>query len=322
MPDPALGQLVASVLEKVAGEKPTDNVFTSQALLNLLKSGSGFRSLSGGRVIEETLEYAENTTFRSYSDLETLDTTRIDVFDAARFEWKEIGGTVVISELEKARAQGPEAKFELATAKVNNAKNSLMATLNRQFYAVGTANGGKDIGGLALLVSSTPTTGTVGGIDRGTFAFWRNRQTSGAKTTTAFDNLRGAMRTTYNNCSKGANAEHPEQFIFDQTAFQGYESTLTTNERFTDKSSGDGGFKNEVLKFKACKVTFDEDCPSATGYCLNSRNLKFNYPQGRWMKTFPAVTPANQTAEIIKMLVIGNMSVNNPRRLGVITAID
>ena len=321
MADPALGQLIASVLEKVVGDKPTDNVFTSQALLNLLKSGSGFRSLSGGRVIEETLEYAENTTFRSYSDLETLDTTRIDVFDAARFEWKEIGGTVVVSELEKARAQGQEAKFELVTGKVNNAKNSMLATLNRQFYAAGTANGGKDITGLATLVSSTPTSGTVGGIDRGTFAFWRNRQTAGTKTTTAFDNLRGAMRTTYNNCSKGAAAEHPEQFIGDQTSFQGYESTLTTNERFTSKDSGDGGFKNEVLKFKGAKVTFDEDAPSATMFCLNSLNLKFNYPKGRWMKVFPSVTPANQTAEITKMLVIGNMSINNPRRLGVITSI-
>lgn len=321
MADPALGQLIASVLEKVVGDKPTDNVFTSQALLNLLKSGSGFRSLSGGRVIEETLEYAENTTFRSYSDLETLDTTRIDVFDAARFEWKEIGGTVVVSELEKARAQGQEAKFELVTAKVNNAKNSMLATLNRQFYAAGTANGGKDITGLATLVSSSPTSGTVGGIDRGTFAFWRNRQTAGTKTTTDFDNLRGAMRTTYNNCSKGAASEHPEQFISTQTVFQGYESTLTTNERFTSKDSGDGGFKNEVLKFKGAKVTFDEDCTSGTMYCLNSRNLKFNYPQGRWMKVFPAVTPANQTAEITKMLVIGNMSINNPRRLGVITSI-
>ena len=62
--------------------------------------------------------------------------------------------------------------------------------------------------------------------------------------------------------------------------------------------------------------------PSATMFCLNSLNLKFNYPKGRWMKVYPAVTPANQTAEITKMLVIGNMSINNPRRLGVITAID
>ena len=198
----------------------------------------------------------------------------------------------------------------------------MMAVLNRQFYAAGTANGGKDIGGLALLVASTATSGTVGGIDRASFPFWRNRSNAGTLSAAAYDTLRSAMRTTYNECSKGAASEHPEMFIFTQTNFQGYEGLLTTNERFTSKESGDAGFKNEVLKFKGAKVTFDEDCPAATAYCLNSRNLKFNYPSGRWMKVFPAVTPANQTAEIVKMLVIGNMSINNPRRLGVITVIS
>ncbi len=320
MADPALGQLVASVLEKVMGSKPTDNVFTSQALLNLLKSGNGFKSVDGGRVIEETLEYAENTTFRSYSDLETLDTSRIDVFDAARFDWKEIGGTVVISELERARASGSSEKFDLVTSKVNNGKNSMMAVINRQMYAAGTANGGKDIGGLALLVASTATSGTVGGINRAVFPFFRNRSNSAAKTSTVYDNLRKTMALTYNECSKGANSEHPEMFLMNMTDFGGYEALLTANERFTDKSSGDGGFKNEVLKFKGAKVTFDEDCPAATAYCLNSRNLKFYYLGSRWCKVFPAVEPANQTADITKMLTIGNMAINNPRRLGVLTA--
>ena len=103
MPTVQLGQVAATVFEKKVGKKPTDNVFLSQALLHLLKEGNGFRSLDGGRLIEETIEYAENTTFRSYADLETLDTTRIDVFDVARFEWKENGGTMVISNLEKMR---------------------------------------------------------------------------------------------------------------------------------------------------------------------------------------------------------------------------
>lgn len=321
MPTVNLGQVTASVFEKIAGASPEDNVFTSQFLLYMLKKGKAFRRLDGGRLIEETLEYAENSTFRSYSDLETLDTTRNDVLDAARFDWKEIGGTIVYSNLEKMRAQGSSAKFDLVAAKTNNAKNTLFAVLNRMLYSDGTGNGSKDVTGLSALISATPTTGTVGGINRATFSFWRNRQTSGAKTTAAFDNLRGAMRTTYNNCSKGAFDEHPEWFVFDQTSFQGYESTLVTNERFTDKSEGEGGFKNEVLKFKGAKVAFDEDCASGTGYCGNSRNLKLNYPDGGWAKTWPPVDPANQTAEIIKIATVCQTSINNPRRLGVITSI-
>lgn len=321
MANPNLGQLAATVFERTTAREPQDNVFTSQRLLNVIKSGKGFKKESGGQLIEEPLEYAENSTFRSYGELETLDTTRVDVFDAARFDWKQpVCGTIVFSELEKARAKGDEAKIDLVARKVENAKKTAMAVLNRMLYADGTGNGSKDCLGLAALISSTPTTGTVGSINRATFAFWRNRQTAGTQSSAAYDNLRGAMRSIYNSCSKGAADEHPTDFIFTQTDFEGYESTLTTNERFTTKESGDGGFKSEVLKFKGSKTTFDEDAPSATCYVLNDRNLFFRYLE--WMKTFPAVDPANQLTEVVKVMTIGQATINNPRRLGVITSIS
>ena len=319
MANPNIGQAAAVTFERVMAREPADNVFTSQALLNLIKGGNGFKK-GGGDSIEEPLEYAENTTFRSYGELETLDTTRVDVFDAATYTWKQpVCGTIVFSQLEMLKNSEGDRKIDLVARKVDNDKNSAKAVLNRMLYADGTGNGGLDCLGLAALVSSTPTTGTVGGINRATFAFWRNRQTSGAQTAAAFDNLRGAMRTIYNNCSKGAADEHPTDFIFHQTPFQGYEGTLTTNERFTSKAEGDGGFKNETLKFKGSMATFDEDAPSGTCYALNDRNLFFRYLA--WMKTFPAVDPSNQLSEVIKVMTTGQLTTNNPRRLGVITAI-
>lgn len=322
MANPNLGQVTATVFERRTSRNPADNVFTSQRLLNVIKSGDGFKKETGGSVIEEGIEYAENTTFRSYGEFDVLDTTRVDVFDAARFDWKQpVCGTITFSQLEKERASGDEAKIDLVSRKVDNAKNSAAAVLNRMMYLDGTGNGSLDCLGLAALISSTPTVGTVGGINRATFAFWRNRQTAGTLSVTAFDNLRGAMRTTYNNCSKGAAAEHPTDFIFAQAGFQGYEGTLTTNERFTSKTSGaDGGFKNEILQFKGSKVTFDEDAPAATAFALNDRNLFFRYL--KWMEAFPPVDPANQMIEVVKIMTIGQMTINNPRRLGVITAIS
>lgn len=320
MPDPNIGQVTASAFERVVRREPVDNVFTSWLLLNSLKNSSGFKKEPGGTLIEETFEYAENPSFKSHSDMDTIDINRYDVFDAARFNWKENAGAITYSEREKAIASGDEAKFALIDRKVQNGKNTHFAVMNRQMYSDGTGNGSKDIGGLALLVSSTPTTGTVGGINRALFPFWRNRQTAGTNTGTAFNQLRGAMRTSYNNCSKGAAEDHPELFIFDQTSFEGYESTLTTNERFTTKDSGDGGFKNEVLKFKGAKTTFDEDCPSATGFVLNFKYIIFRYLL--WAKAFAPVDPANQTIEVVKILTMGNLSINNPRRLGVITSIS
>ena len=44
---------------------------------------------------------------------------------------------------------------------------------------------GNALNGLQTLVPDSPSSGTVGGINRATFSFWRNRQNSGAKTSTA-----------------------------------------------------------------------------------------------------------------------------------------
>jgi hypothetical protein len=159
----------------------------------------------------------------------------------------------------------------------------------------------------------------MGGINQLTFSFWRNQTISGAGS--SYSILRASMRTLYNTCSNGYSTEHPEFFVFTATDFAGYEGLLIANERFTDKSVGDGGFKNEVLKFKGALVAYDGDCPSATGYALNTNYIKLGYLNGYWMKGYPAVDPANQFVEVFKIETKANMFVTVPRHLGVITAI-
>lgn len=314
MPVPNIGQIAATVFENVVQSKPEDNIFTSQALLHLMKEGKGFRKLDGGQLIEETLQYSENASFKSYGELEQIDTNRYDPFDAARYDWKQVGGSIVFSDMEKERASGKEAKISLVTEKVNNGKSTMFAIVNRMLFADGTGNGGKDISGLGAICPTTTTSGTVGGINRALFSWWRPYSASAAKTSTIYDNLRGAMRLAYNTQSRGAYADHPDYFVFDIATFGGFEGQLIANERFTSKENGDGGFQNSVLAFKGAKVLFDEDCPSATGYVLNSKNLKFNYLQ--WCKVAREVEPANQFAGVTKVLTIAQLSTNNSRRLG------
>jgi hypothetical protein len=320
---PLNGQTIASSWEAIVGTKPEDNIFDEYFLLDNLSKGKSFTSVNGGRTINGAIEYAVNTTFRSYSDTEELDTTRIDVFDEFAFNWKEYAGTVVMSELEKAKNQGEGRKFDLLAGKLENLRNSARKALNEGCFSDGTGNSSKDIGGLQHIVASSPSSGTVGGINRGTYTFWRNQQSSGAKSSTAFDNLRSVMRTVHNNCSSGVNAKHPDYWVTDQTVFEGYQALLIANEQVTDKSaaSADAGFKNEYMKFMGIPGSYDEDNPAGVLYFLNHMNLKLAYQKGYWMKGFPSVDPANQTVDIFKVMTIANLISNNPRRLGVVTAI-
>jgi hypothetical protein len=107
--------------------------------------------------------------------------------------------------------------------------------------------------------------------------------------------------------------------------FEGFESLLTKNERYNrDNNSDKGltGFQSDKLQFKDIPISYDVACPAGLLYMLNTTNLKLAYQAGYWMKGFPSVDPANQTADIFKVMTICNLYTNNPRRLGVITAIN
>jgi hypothetical protein len=321
MPNPNAGQRVASNWEAVVGKGPEDNINNDYWVFNQLSKGDAFMGLTGGDFIAAPLEYALNTTVSSYSDTDLISTTRIDTFDRAEYQWKEYAGTAILSDLEADRNAGEGTVFALLPAKLNNLKNSMRSAINTDLFSDGTGNSSKAIGGFQLIISSTPTTGTVGAINRANFSFWRNQQTSGAKTTSAFDNLRATMRSIYNLCSNGVADDHPDFAVTDRATFEGFDGLLLANERFTSKDSGDGDFKNEVLAFKGAKLSYDVACTAGVLYFCNTSYLKLAYKKGSWFKMLESIRPANQTLTVYPVRTMCNLITTNARRLGCVTAI-
>lgn len=321
MADPNIGEVAATVWEKKFGTSPTDNIFNSRAFFYSMGKNGFKEEADGGRVFEFGVEFAENTNFHAYGEADELDTTRLSVFDAARFDPKICAGTVVYSELEKLRAQASSGKYDLLAEKLENGKDSHIADMNRQL--LGTGTNPLEIGGVPYIISSTPTTGVVGGINGASFPFWRNRQNSGAQSATAFDNLRSAWTTTYNQCSLGGVKNTPRWIMTDRAGFQGYEQILVAIEQIADvqmKRDADIAFDNELLKFKGGQVFFDEDAPAGNAYFYNNTNLKVVYYKGGWMKMYPPRDPANQLMMIHKVASFLNLCTNARRHLGVVTA--
>jgi hypothetical protein len=200
-----------------------------------------------------------------------------------------------------------------------------MEQLNTVLYADGSGNGGNDPDGLAKVISSTPTTGTVGGINAATFTFWRNRQQSGAKTTTAFDNLRSVATSVFNQCTLGGTDRQPTGAVTDRASFEGYEGLLVAVERIVKAdgkaSAGDIAFLNDAINFKGKPLMYDESCPAGTWYWVNNKFLKLFYLKGGWMKMKEGVEPANQLSIINRVFSVCNLCAEARRHLGVVTAI-
>ena len=326
MADPNQGQVASTAWEAVMTDGPVDNVFTSQALLNLLGEDGFKEDSAGGRLFEATVEYATNPTFKSYGELEALDTTRADVFDAARFEQKIFAGTVVFSDLEELRNAVENRKIDVIKAKLKNGESSALEALDGMLFADGTGNGGKDLDGLSKVIPLDPTTGSVGGINAATFTFWRSRQTSGAKTSTAFDNLRSSMTSIFNQCSLGGTDRVPTGIVTDRATFEGYESLLVNVERLvrdTPKAmGGDIAFLNDAIAFKGKPIMYDEQATAGYVYFLNNQFLKVKFLRGGWMKMKDPVEPANQLARVHRILTVANLTSTARRHLGVVTGVN
>ena len=323
--DPNIGQVAAVAWEYVHGGGPTDNVFTSQALLYLLREGGYNEYADGGRLFEYTVEYKANTTFKSVSELEVLDTTRVDVFDAARYEQKIFAGTVVFSNLEELRNAVANRKTDVVKGKLKNATNSAMEGLDGMLFGDGTGNGGKDMDGLQKTIPDNPLVGTVGTINAGLWAFWRSRQQSGQSGTQPFDNFRAALESVHNQCSLGGTDKKPTGLVTDRTSFEGYISLLTTIERLVKDSDGsadpDLGWLNDAVEIKGIPMVYDEQAPAQRAYFVNKNFLKLTILKGGWLKMLKPVDPANQLATVHRVLTVGNLCCSARRHQGVVTNI-
>jgi hypothetical protein len=325
MADPNIGERVASTYEKVYPKKPQDNVFNSRALFYALGDNGFKQSASGGRLFESPVEYAENTTMDMVGEFDVLSTTRIPVFDAARYDQKIVAGTISYSYLEMRQNQGTdEAKFDLIAARIENGRNSHMALINRQAWST-TAPGPLDLTSVPSIISSTPAVGIIGGINGATFTWWRNRQNSGAKSLNPFDNLVNAMELTFDQCSLGGVKMTPTLIISDLSTFVGYQSILGPRLRYMSQDmgkKGDAAFMNSAIMFKSVPYCYDEDAPAASAYFLNNEVLKFEFLQGAFCQLDPAVDPANQLMNVHKMYTFGNFICSARRHLGVVTNVS
>lgn len=322
MANPNVGQREAAAWEAYVGTKPADVIHDEYSQLERMEQSKAFKSFTGGKSYIGGIEYKLNTSVKPITDTETLDTTRVDVFDEFEYEGKQYAGDYLISTREEAENRGSAAKFDLDAGKMENLLKSMRSRINADICG---AQSGNEILGLQDIVSATPTSGSPGTIDRSSFTFWRNQQVTGTQSSSAFDNLRASMRSTHSACSKGMSVMEPEYYLSTSTVVNGFESLLIANEQIiskSDKSQVDAGIDHDAMRFKKAKVVWDRDVLADTMYALNSKNLMLGYQSGFWMKAYGKVRPGNQLVNILAVETQCVLMSDNPRHLGVITAIS
>ena len=316
LPNTAFNDIVATSLQGYSGEM-TDNIINHNALLRQLDKKKNRYSATGRTIVQE-LEYAENSTVQWYVGAETLDISQSETFSAAEFSYKQLAANVVINGLEEIQNSGREAIHNLLRSRIRNMEKTLKNEVARALYATGTGNGGKEFGGLQLLVADVPTA-SVGGINSGTHEWWKNYvyDFSDAGVTASATTIQHAMNLAFINTTNGS--DQVDLICSARDYFVFYLESLQVNQRFADDKGAGAGFTNLMFWGKT-PVVFDDVAPDSHMYFLNCDYIFLRPAQGRWMKALGNKASINQDAIVVPMVSAGNMTVSNRSRQAVVTA--
>jgi len=272
----AITDIIATTIQSRSGEL-ADNLTQNNAILQRLNQKGNVRPFSGGNVILEEIMYNDPNTnnANSYSGYEVLNIAPDSPISAAQYKIAQYADAVTMSGLEMLQNSSKEAIIDLLDGRMQVSEARLLNRISGDLFLDGTGNGGKNLDGLAAAVSSTPSTGTYGGINRANWTFWQNVATTGTTITTS--NILAKMTSTAIQLVRGT--DKADLIVADNNFYSLYVQSLQAIQRIASEESGAAGFAS--LKFYGGGTSADvvlgggygNEQPTNTMYFLNTNYI-------------------------------------------------
>lgn len=303
-PNSSYSEIIATTIQN-RSKKLADNVTNNTALLFKLKEKGKVRPFGGGSSIVEEITFSENGTFGWYNGYEPLNVSPSEVVSAASYDMKQCVVAVSISGTEMLQNSGPEQMIDLLEARIANAEQTLINNISVGCYSDGTGSGGKQIGGLQALIADAPTTGTVGGIDRATYTWWRNKVfdcTSDGTGSATSALIQGYMNSLWVQLVRGT--DRPDLIVADDNYYKLYLASLQSIQRIASDKMAQAGFTS--LKFMDADVVLDGgyggDAPSNHMYFINTNYLSFRPHKDRNMVVIGGERQSVNQDAVVKLI--------------------
>lgn len=253
------------------------NFLKYRPTLTCLMDDYGKRDTRGGRIWQGIAEFGSNPSVKFFDGADTFAQEVAQTALPIQYNWRYIGATVGMTRTEMLENSSQAALFDIAESRIRQATRTMATVLNQEALSNGTNYGGKTVVGLAAGVSTTPSTGTVGGIDAATNPFWRNTAVTSCGSF-ASNGVRGTTQdlviTAFNNASDGM-FDSPKVAISAQDVWEYYNRTLLSTTRYLDSQEKVGDASFRALEYNGIKWYWDRQCTSGRLYLLNTDYVHF-----------------------------------------------
>ena len=251
----------------------TDQVFQIMPLHNMLfEKGNVKEKAPDGTHFEIPIQYDElNQNTQWFGKGTQFGTAEKEFLTNIQYSIKNLGTAIPRYWTDDQANRGKAKIMDYVQLKVNNTKSSLMKSLQTDSW---TQNGSAlSMNALPTLISTTPTSGTVAGLDRSQNS-WMSNQTSNFSGKVIANDLLGEMTTIFHNCSKytAGTRRTPDIIFTTQAIYEAFEDICNSLQQIVTTNSPrvSLGFGN--LSFKGIEIYWDPNCPTGNIYFLNSEH--------------------------------------------------
>lgn len=229
-----------------------DEIMHHNPVLASLDEKGLIRRFSGGYELRKPVMYNDTAVGGFYSGFSSFNLDSIDDFTAFRFAIKQVYEPLAVSGRDRRANRDEEQLLDLVETKMKATIARLKNTVSTSLRGDGTGSGGLEFDGLKKAISSSPSSGTYGGVERSTYTWARNLAATGTTFTAA--NIQEALTDAISQITRGD--DMPDLGISDRTAWKFLHSSLTAIQRIqlpTKRAAG--GFR--VLSYDGVDFVFD-----------------------------------------------------------------
>ena len=301
-----------------------DPVSNSNVILAVMKQ-KGMMKTFEGPTIRERLLYNESGTYTRYSGYQFLNPKPVELINDAEFTPKMAAVSVTLSSEDILQNSGSSTQLmNIMEVHLEAAEQELMDRFTEDLHGDGTADAGRQIGGLQLAIPTDPTTGVYGGIDRAANAIWRttsynaNSDFAGVGTDVDATTIKPIFNQIMIERSRGKKG--PDLIASSQEHYLAYQAATESIQRITD-GGGVAKLGFPSLKFYGAGKSSDivleggigSAMPANTTYFLDTDALKFRYHKDRKFSKFGGKqTPVNQDAVVQHIGFFGELTMCMP----------
>jgi hypothetical protein len=256
-----------------------EQAFLSTPFIFWLKQKGHVEHVSGHRRIEFALDYGTNDTITWLTKGKTVPLVDGELMTMAYEDWKYVSVSLMRWFTDDQKNKGAAQAINYVQGKIKAAERGLNEEMERVMFASGT--GSDEPNGIQNLISATPTTGTVHGINRATYSWFRNQQKTSTGAAALY--LKSDMRTCLNDIIKYDKTNIKDiSLVTDQTTFEIYEDTLMDMKVIQNQMMADAGY--DTIQFKGKPIMWCPSAPSGNMYFINTAHYKLYIDSDAFME--------------------------------------